>query len=657
MASPIKPAASPVHAAPARGTILIVDDTPANLGVIEESLTRRGLRVLIAQDGEEALERAALAQPNLILLDVLMPGMDGFAVCLRLRAMPATCDIPVIFMTALTEVEHRLAGFAAGGVDYITKPVQIEEMIARVDMQLRCRALQQELEASNLQLRRHLAGLEQRVAERTFELSESNRRLSEEIAERKPIEERLALKKFALDKVGEAVYLTAADGRLVYVNDECCRASGYSRQELLAMHADQIECAGAPLAARWGRVRAQGSSIEQARHRGKDGRSFPVELSCNYFEYKGAAYCLTLARDVTERKAAEAALRESEWKFRTLAENAPDMIVRYDRACRRVYVNPACEKATGFVADGLAHAEADRRWRSDMPVQRYGDLLRQVMDTETAIERMQTWTEASGRVAHFICHLVPEYDMDERVRGVLTIWRNVSALKQAETRLEESRLQLRALAARRDQAREDERKHIARELHDELGQTLTALRMNVSLLRVRFGAHNPALMDHARSMTELVDRNIQVVRNVASSLRPAALDMGAASALEWLVEQFMRHTGVACALRVAPQAGALEDDCAMVVFRVVQESLTNIARHANASEVQVSLQCEAGAYLLEVRDDGCGFEPQRTRQKTLGLVGMRERVLMLGGELSIVSTPACGTAVSVRIPLAARGPV
>ena len=645
-----------MHSASGTGTILIVDDTPANLGVIEASLTRCGFQVLIAQDGEEALARAALTQPNLILLDVLMPGMDGFAVCRRLRAAPATRDIPVIFMTALTEVGHKLSAFDAGGVDYVTKPVHIDEMIARVIMQLRFRALQQELEAKNTQLQMHLEGLEQRVAERTFELSESNRRLRQEIEERKVIEERLALKKFALDKVREAAYLIGDHGHFVYVNDECCRASGYSRQELLAMHVAQLECDGssALLAARWGRERSQGASTAPSRHRAKDGRTFPVELSCNYFEYKGNAYCLTLARDITERKAAEAALRESEWKFRTLAENSPDMIVRYDSACRRVYVNPACAKATGFSADRQMPHVPDGRWRSDISAGRYVEMLRQVMESETAIESMQTWPEASGRVAHYISHLVPEYDMDQRVRGVLTIWRNITALKEAKAGLEESRQQLRALAARRDQTREEERKHIARELHDELGQTLTALRMNVSLLRVRFGADNPALMEHARNMTELVDRNIQVVRNVAASLRPVALDMGIQPALEWLIDDFGRHAGIAATLLVEDATIALDEDSETTVFRIVQESLTNVARHAGASQVTVTLDSTGEVCLVTVQDDGVGFNPTRVCKTSLGLLGMRERVWMVGGDIEIDSAPGRGTTVVVRVPLGKR---
>jgi DNA-binding response OmpR family regulator len=116
--------------------ILIVDDTPTNLGVVVESLENRGLRLLVAQDGIEGLQRAAFVKPDLILLDVMMPGLDGFEVCRRLKANAETADIPVIFMTALAETEHKITGLKAGGVDYITKPMQIDEVIARVGTHL-----------------------------------------------------------------------------------------------------------------------------------------------------------------------------------------------------------------------------------------------------------------------------------------------------------------------------------------------------------------------------------------------------------------------------------------------------------------------------------------------------------------------------------------
>lgn len=172
-----------------RSTILIVDDTPANLGVIVESLEGHGFRVVVAQRGEEALQRASYVQPDLVLLDVMMPGLDGFEICRRLKAQQSTHDIPVIFMTSLTSVEDKVTGFAVGGVDYVIKPLHVEEVRARVNTHLSLRAMQKEMERQNAQLQRYQQGLEQQVAERTAELSDANRRLRVEIEERKRAEQ------------------------------------------------------------------------------------------------------------------------------------------------------------------------------------------------------------------------------------------------------------------------------------------------------------------------------------------------------------------------------------------------------------------------------------------------------------------------------------
>jgi signal transduction histidine kinase len=142
-------------AEPAR-TILIVDDRPANLGVVVDSLDESGFRVVVAQEGREALERADYVKPDLVLLDVSMPGMDGFEVCRRLKSREGTRDIPVIFMTARTETEDKVAGFAAGGVDYVTKPLQVQEVIARVNTHLSVRSMQKQLEIQNALLQREI---------------------------------------------------------------------------------------------------------------------------------------------------------------------------------------------------------------------------------------------------------------------------------------------------------------------------------------------------------------------------------------------------------------------------------------------------------------------------------------------------------------------
>lgn len=373
-------------AAPVHPVILIIDDMPSNLGLVVSLLENQGCRVSIAQDGDEGLQRAGLLQPDLILLDAMMPGIDGFETCRRLKRQVATCDIPVIFMTALTTPEHKVSGFQAGAVDYVTKPLQMEEVLARIETHLKLRAAQRALEAQN-------AELEKRVAERTAEL----------------------------------------------------------------------------------------------------------------------------------------AVRERE--------------------------------------------------------------------------------------------------------------------------LESSHQKIRELSAHRERAREDERKRIARELHDELGQMLTALRMDIMMLSPRFGAGAPGLEERADYMIRLVDNTIQTVRDVVSMLRPSALDMGIGPALEWLRADFVRYTGIGCEVVVPEHPIRLEEEQSLAVFRIVQESLTNVARHAHATRVNLSFGMEAGNYLLEVRDNGVGFDAKEVAAKnTFGLLGMRERVLGLCGTMSMSSEDGKGAILRVVFP-------
>jgi len=170
-------------------TILIVDDTPTNLGVMVSHLEAQGYRVLIAQDGEEGLQRAELTHPDVILLDAMMPGASGFDVCRRLKSRSSTRDIPVIFMTSLTESRDKISGFAAGAVDYVTKPLQADELIARIETHLKLHAAQTQLEEQNALLAVYREDLEAQVAEHTAALHEIQRRLRSESAGRERAEQ------------------------------------------------------------------------------------------------------------------------------------------------------------------------------------------------------------------------------------------------------------------------------------------------------------------------------------------------------------------------------------------------------------------------------------------------------------------------------------
>ncbi|TKC80249.1 PAS domain S-box protein [Trinickia terrae] len=222
--------------------------------------------------------------------------------------------------------------------------------------------------------------------------------------------------------------------------------------------------------------------------------------------------------------------------------------------------------------------------------------------------------------------------------------------KEAEQRLRESYEMLRELTSRRETAREEERKHIAREMHDELGQYLTALRMRASAIRMQFGDDRPDLVGQTQTLVALVDETMQVVRGVITSLRPPALDTGIVAALEWLAAEFNRSGRTVCRLRLQDEHIVVSEDRAIVLFRVVQEALTNVARHAAAGQVIIALARTPDACLLEVRDDGRGFDPLAARKKSFGLAGMRERVRMLGGQIEIVSAPGNGTAIKVSLP-------
>lgn len=233
---------------------------------------------------------------------------------------------------------------------------------------------------------------------------------------------------------------------------------------------------------------------------------------------------------------------------------------------------------------------------------------------------------------------------------VLGTVQDISERKQIELALLNSREQLRAMSAYQESLLEGERKHIAREVHDELGQLLTALKMDISLLRLRFGS-DPELQQKAEEMRVLVEKTINVVRYVASNLRPAALDHGIVPAIEWLAEDFSHRWEMPCEVSLQGEDIFLDDVHATVIFRVVQESLTNVARHAQAAWVIITLRRGDHGLSLTVQDNGRGFDPAVIRKRqSFGLLGMRERVLALGGTLRIDSVAGKGTTVVIELP-------
>jgi PAS domain S-box-containing protein len=224
---------------------------------------------------------------------------------------------------------------------------------------------------------------------------------------------------------------------------------------------------------------------------------------------------------------------------------------------------------------------------------------------------------------------------------------------RAEMALQDSNRQLRALAARIETIREEERRDIARELHDELGQALTALKMDLAAMLNRPPKRAYELRERVQSMSDQIDATIKTVRRLSSQLRPGMLDdLGLAPSIEWYAHEFQTRTGIECRVTIPTDDLDVAPKQATALFRIFQETLTNVARHAHAQHVDVQLQAENGLLMLRIQDDGVGIDLTQARVKrSLGLLGMRERAEMIQGTLEIHGAPGAGTTVLVQLPL------
>ena len=259
-----------------------------------------------------------------------------------------------------------------------------------------------------------------------------------------------------------------------------------------------------------------------------------------------------------------------------------------------------------------------------------------------------------GRPVRIEGHYLCVYDDRGRITGHLGIQRDITERHLAAQEIARSREELRALAARLESIREEERTRMARELHDELGQALTGLKLDLAWVERRLNRHSQGdLVDRCASLLGRLDDVMVAVRRIITELRPSVLDqLGLADAIEWQAHDFAERTGLALDLDLQCDCDALQDGVASAVFRMLQEALTNIAKHANATRVRVALRMDAAALGLEVTDDGRGITADELRgTRSLGLLNLRERAMALGGSVAIAPRAGGGTSVTLHIPL------
>ena len=361
-----------------------------------------------------------------------------------------------------------------------------------------------------------------------------------------------------------------------------------------------------------------------------------------------------------QRRASDRALHDIEARVGGILDSAMDGIITVNEAQRIVQYNNAAEKmfrrpraaVMGQPLEVLLPERFRQNHRKD--IEQFGR-------TGVTSRRMGVQTVVAGLRANGeefpVEASISQITQDGR-KLFTVILRDVTERVRAEQALRQSKEDLRELATLSQSLREREKSQVARELHDELAQALTALKMDVNWIAERLPPGNKPVSAKVSAVIAMLDSTVAATRRIAADLRPLLLDdLGLAAAVEWLVQNFTERTGVACELAMGSGDFDLEEPYASAVFRILQESLTNVARHACATQVEVTFERSELGIGIRVRDNGRGFSASDPRKpKTLGLMGLRERASLLGGEIRIESEPGLGTTIEVTIPLASKAP-
>lgn len=486
--------------------ILIVDDEPRICESLQALLSTYGYEIRTAHSGKKAIEHLNTGNFDLVLLDVVMPDMDGYQVMDYIgRESP---DTLVIILTGQYSVDSAVEALRRGANDYLTKPLDTEELLRTVEYSLQNKRLKSECK---------------KAEEALQESEERYRTLIDDV----------------LDRSSVAIVILDSEFRVVWVNRSLETYFGLSREALI----------------------------------GKDKRQ----------------------------------LIRNQIKF--------------------VFKEP------GAFCDKILAAYADNSY----------------------IEKFECQVRpAAGREERWLEHWSQPIRSGLYKGGRIEQYADISANKRADEESRKSREKLRQLSILVQSAVERERTSIARDIHDDLGQTLSALRTDLTWLGKRLPGNQKPLIEKNETTLKLADRAIHSVKRIITDLRPSLLgDIGLAAAIEWQAGEFQNRTDIKCQLGISPGNLDLDQERAMAIFRILQEALTNVARHANARNVDINLREKDGEVVLKVRDDGKGMTQEEiSHPESFGLLGIRERANVFGGRMEISGARDRGTTVTVSIPVA-----
>jgi len=446
--------------------------------------------------------------------------------------------------------------------------------------------------------------------------------------------------------------LRIKDGVVLEVNDAWVRDTGFSRGEIInqpIFTLSPIMKDGLVEKLRQVLITRKPVLDLEVRFISKEGHDAIANTSAVIIDLDGEPCYLWAANDITERKHAEEALQASENRF-SVAFNSNPMLATISvlENGRFLAVNDSFITMTGYSREeAVGHTALELNLWPD-PEDRRRVMER--LQKESRVRDFEAGIRLKNGDERILLLSVEKIELDGQI-CLLHVANDVTDRKRAED-------SLRALSGRMNHAREEEGTRIAREIHDELGGALTGLKWDLekihkALSNAGNGSQVPDVLQRISTMTTTIETTINTVRRLASELRPGVLDdLGLVAAIEWQIEQFQMRSGLKCHWTNNTDEVQLTRERATAVFRILQEILTNVLRHANASNLYVKLSRDKQCFELEVKDDGQGItESEIINSRSLGLLGMKERALLVGGEVKITGSPGSGTSVLVRVPL------
>jgi PAS domain S-box-containing protein len=610
---------------------LIIDDNPDDVELAREALLQvwQDSVIVAAGTAEAGVAKARTSTWALILVDYRLPRKNGLEI---LRELKDVCpESGLILLTGYgdeaTAVQVMLAGadyYLRKSADFLIElPVVVREVLEK----------------------HHLRLMVKQTEDRYHRL---------------------------IEHVTDIVFELDAMGCFRFVSPAVLPLLGYAPEAMQGVpvshlfHPDDL-----PRFAHW----FQEDSMKRAVTRGstvrfltKGGEIREMEVDATVIYDQGHQFSATvgIARDVTDRKQAEHSLARLRYKYELLLNSVHDGIYGIDLEGKAILVNPAAANMIGYTQEELRgqfmhgilhHSRSDG---TPFPVSECGIYQAFLDGNIHHVQEDVFWRkDGSPFWVEYTSNPILEHD---RIVGAVVTFRDITERKAAEKRLKESHEQLRDLAAHLETVREEERTRVAREIHDELGSGLTCLKMDLAWMARRIPVANAKggdsqLIPKVYSMSKLANDMVQLVKKVSTELRPAVLDeLGLGPAIEWQAKEFQGRTGITCLLDIYPESLDVDGERATAVFRILQEVLTNVTRHAKATSISIHTKRFAGYLELKVVDNGCGITPmQVSSPKSLGLVGMRERALLWGGDVTIVGQPQKGTTVVLRLPLTCKG--